>query len=382
MRLLVLGGICSGLFATVLSAQTADAGKSDAPEREAQEQVVEDLAALIAPIRKRHKMPAMGACVIVKGKVVALGVDGIRKIGDKAKVTKTDLWHLGSCTKSMTATLVAQQVAKGKLKWTTTLGEALPKLRDGMHADARKITIEQLLQHRSGLPGQPPTAQWLELFKFEGTNQEARREVAQRMLKKAPEAKPGERFLYSNAGYMIVGHVLERVTGKPWQDLIRSDLFEPLLMKSAGFGAPGTDGHVDQPWGHLPGARAAKPMFADNPPSLGPAGTVHARLEDWAKYIALHLGVVAADKPLVAKDTLVRLRTAPKGSDYACGWVATKRPWAKGPVIWHNGSNTMWYAITWMAPDSQFAVLVTCNHGEGSAASDDLAAACIRRFRR
>lgn len=365
-----------------LPAQGVGKTAKDVPRRDPQAQEVADLAALIAPIRKRYKMPAMGACVIVKGKLVALGVDGIRKVGDEALVTENDLWHLGSCTKSMTATLVAQQVAKGKLKWQTTLGEALPGLRNGMHAEARKITIEQLLQHRSGLPGQPPTSQWLELFKFEGSHQQARREVAQRMLKKAPEAQPGERFLYSNAGYMIVGHVLERVTGKPWQELIRSDLFEPLGMKSAGFGAPGRDGQVDQPWGHLPGARVAKPMFADNPPSLGPAGTVHARLEDWAKYVALHLGVVTTDKPLVAKEHLLRLRTAPKGGEYALGWVTARRPWAEGPVIWHNGTNTMWYAITWLAPDSQFAVLVTCNHGQSATACDDLAAACIRRFRR
>lgn len=373
MRSLRFGSVCFVVLTAVLQGQD----KTVAPQRE-----LEDLRALIAPIRKQHDMPALGACVIVKGKVVALGVDGVRKVGNETPVTTKDRWHLGSCTKAMTATLIAQQVAKGKLKWTTTLGEALPELTKRMHEGSRKITIEQLLRHRSGLPGQPPMAQWLELFKFEGTDREARHEVALRMLQKAPEAVPGERFLYSNAGYMIAGHALEQATGRKWQTMMREDLFAPLGMASAGFGPPGKDGRVDEPYGHLPGARKAKPMFADNPTSLGPAGTVHASLEDWAKFVALHLGAGRSDKPVLGKAELAYTKKAPKGGDYALGWVKTTRPWSDGPVIWHNGSNTMWYAVTWMAMHEQFAVLVTCNHGQGAKACDDLAAACIERFRR
>jgi CubicO group peptidase (beta-lactamase class C family) len=234
-------------------AESAAATKPGKPS--VAEHSLEDLADLLAPIRKQHNMPALGAAVIVDGKLVALGVDGVRKLGDATLVTRDDLWHLGSCTKAMTATLLAQQVALGKLSFATTVGEALPKLRAGMHAESRQITIEQLLQHRSGLPSQPPTAQWLELFDFEGTTIEARREVAATMLAKPPEAKPGERFLYSNAGYMIAGAVLEAVTGKSWQELLQADLFVPLAMQHVGFGPPGRDGHVDQPWGHVTGKR-------------------------------------------------------------------------------------------------------------------------------
>jgi CubicO group peptidase (beta-lactamase class C family) len=362
-------------------AESAAATKPGKPS--VAEHSLEDLADLLAPIRKQHNMPALGAAVIVDGKLVALGVDGVRKLGDATLVTRDDLWHLGSCTKAMTATLLAQQVALGKLSFATTVGEALPKLRAGMHAESRQITIEQLLQHRSGLPSQPPTAQWLELFDFEGTTIEARREVAATMLAKPPEAKPGERFLYSNAGYMIAGAVLEAVTGKSWQELLQADLFVPLAMQHVGFGPPGRDGHVDQPWGHVTGKRGSVAMFADNPPALGPAGTVHASLSDWAKFVALHLGVAAQQaSPLLGTKMLRALHTPPTGADYALGWVATTRAWAPGPILWHNGSNTMWYAVTWLAPEAKFAVLVTCNHGDGSKACDDAAAACIRRFRR
>jgi len=343
---------------------------------------LEDLGELLAPIRKSNDMPALGAAVIAGGKLVALGVDGIRKVGDETKVTVSDLWHLGSCTKAMTATLLARQVAAGKLEWNTTLGEALPDLRAAMHDDARQITIARLLQHRAGLPSQPPTELWLKLFRYEGTDVEARREVAATMLQEAPEAKLGERFLYSNAGYMIAGAVLERVTGKSWQQLMKTELFTPLGMGSASFGVPGRDKHVDQPWGHVKAERGSQPLFVDNPSSLGPAGTVHATLEEWAKFVALHLGVAPKQgPPLLDPPLLAALHQPPKGASYAFGWVTAKRGWATGPVIWHNGSNTLWYAVTWMDPDAKFAVLVVCNHGSGAKACDEASAACIRRFR-
>ena len=366
--------VCSVVIAT--PAQQESAAMTVGLRRE-----VEDLNALLVPIRERHKMPALGAAVIVKGKLVALGVDGIRKVGDEATVTTQDLWHLGSCTKAMTATLIAQQVAEGKLQWTSSLGEVLPDLRDGMHESARKITVAQLLQHRSGLPAQPPAAQWVSLFSFDGSNLEARREVAQTMLKSQPEVPPGERFQYSNAGYMIAGAALERATGKTWQQLMQARLFDVLGMSSAGFGAPGHGQKVEQPWGHITVDMIDKPMFADNPPSLGPAGTVHASLEDWARFIELHLGVVPeVGKPVCSESSLATLHQPPEGGDYALGWVVTKRDWADGPILWHNGSNTLWYAVTWMAPDMGFAVLVTCNHGGGSKACDEVAGACIKRF--
>ena len=380
MRQIVVPTACVLLLSPALAGQQEAAAPKAAVAPRAAD-ALQDLGPLLAPIRESHAMPALGAAVLVDGKLVALGVDGIRKEGDPAKVTRDDLWHLGSCTKAMTATLFAQQVAAGTLTWETTVGEALPSLRDDMHEEARKITMASLLQHRSGLPSQPPMAQWLELFKFDGSDTEARREVAARMLAKQPEAELGERFLYSNAGYMIAGAALEQVTGKTWQQLMQTELFTPLGMTTAGFGAPGNDKRVEQPWGHVETARGSQPRFGDNPTSLGPAGTVHATLQDWARFVALHLGVVAnEDNPVVAAPLLAALHQPPQGADYALGWVRTQRDWAPGPILWHNGSNTMWYAVTWMAPKTNFAVLVTCNHGGGAKACDEVATACIQRF--
>ncbi|MEZ6038465.1 MAG: serine hydrolase domain-containing protein [Planctomycetota bacterium] len=353
-------------------------------------QPLADLHDTLAKLRTEHDVPALGCAVLVDGQLVALGTAGVRKHGDDTAVTDDDLWHLGSCTKAMTATLLARDVEAGRLAWTTTLGDALPDLRDGMHEDARAIPLAQLLQHRAGLPSQPPDALWRELFAFEGGDRAARTEVATVMLAKAPEAAPGVRFLYSNASYMIAGAVAERVTvdGEvhEWQQRMRDELFAPLGMQSAGFGPPGDREHVTQPWGHRKAPRGMQPVFGDNPSSLGPAGTVHCSLRDWAKFVALHLGVVPTDgEPLLNTASLAALHrppTEPKGADYALGWGVHRRAWAPGPILSHSGSNTMWFCVAWLAPEAKFAVLVTCNQGDADRACDAVAAAMIRRFRR
>jgi CubicO group peptidase (beta-lactamase class C family) len=337
------------------------------------------LEAALAAVRARHDVPALGCAVLVDGEVAAIAVDGIRRVGHEQRVTVDDRWHLGSCTKAMTATWIQRFVERGELTWATTVAEGLPDLAERMHEEARTITLEHLVTHRSGLPGGPPAPLWGELFAFAGTDAEARTEVAATMLAVAPEAAPGTRYLYSNAGYMIAGAIVERRAGGDWASSMRRELFAPLGITTAGFGMPGREGTTEQPWGHKRAAGGSRAIFADNPPSLGPAGTAHMTLADWAKFVALHLGV-AGDPPLLRPESLARLHTAPAGADDALGWRVTERRWAPGKILTHAGSNTMWFCVAWLAPEARFAVLVTCNHGDGAAACDDVAAECIRRF--
>lgn len=341
-----------------------------------------DLADLLAPIRDKHTMPALGAAVIVDGKLVAVGATGVRRAGHDDEVTDGDLWHLGSCTKAMTATLCARFVEAHKLKWTATVAEGLPDLAAKMHADARAITVQHLLAHRAGLPGGPPPDLWSRLWQWSGSMREARTTVAAEMLAVAPNGAPGERFAYSNAGYIVAGALLERVGDAGWEELMQRELWAPLGITSGGFGAPGDDKSTAQPWGHRGGKDGMEALFSDNPKALGPAGTVHMTLRDWAKFALLHLGVPGSDGKLLLKaESLQDLHALPLGGDYGLGWAVTKRPWAPGPIVTHNGSNTMWFCVAWLAPEAKFGVLVTCNHGGGAKACDQVAAACIERFR-
>ena len=343
-------------------------------------QQVKDLSALLAPIRREHDVPALGVAVLEDGALAALGVDGVRKVGDPTEVTERDLWHLGSCTKAMTATWLAMLVDDGDLNWDTTVAEALPDLAASMHPAARGVSLVSLLQHRAGVSASPPAPLWKRLIRYDGSDREARIEVARALLTAPPAGAPGVHFLYSNAGYMVAGAVGESVAGSGWQQQMRQRLFEPLGMSRAGFGPPGDEAAVDHPWGHLVQNGERRPMFADNPPSMGPAGTVHASLRDWAKFAALHLQR-GTDEAVLSARSRQRLRTPPQAGSYACGWMVTERRWAPGPVLTHTGSNTLWFCVAWLAPEAGFGVLVTCNQGGAAAACDAVAAACVRRFR-
>src|SRR5580704_5150349 len=97
----------------------------------------------------------MVAAVLRGGRIIAQGAAGVRKRGTAERITLDDRFHLGSCTKAMTATLVAMLVEEGRLNWTTTLGELFADTVKPMHPAWEKVTLRQVLAHRSGLRFDP-----------------------------------------------------------------------------------------------------------------------------------------------------------------------------------------------------------------------------------
>lgn len=356
-----------------------------------------DVAALLEPIRVKRGVPAIGGAIIVGEEVVASGVTGIRASGHDAPVTIDDRFHLGSCTKAMTALLLATLVEDGVLSWETTIGESLPAIT--MHEQWKSVTLRQLITHRAGAPADLNRGGlWRRLWDHTGTPTEQRRDLAIGVLAERPVHAPGTKYLYSNAGYAIAGYIAETKTGTSWEDLMRQRIFVPLGMTSAGFGPPGSPGNPpDQPRGHARPNRPTEPAKgADNPAAIGPAGTVHAAIKDWAAYIAVHLRGDAANPNRVPRlvsaasfDLLHEPADGP-GERYAGGWLVDTRPWArgegaaaKGKVLTHAGSNTMWFAVVWIAPERDFAVLAVCNQGDAAAprACDEAVGALIQAMR-
>jgi CubicO group peptidase (beta-lactamase class C family) len=340
-----------------------------------------DSAQILEPIRKKHDLPALAVAVVKDGKICDRAAVGVRKYGDPTPVTIDDQFHIGSCTKSMTATLTAMFIEEGKLRWDSTIAEVLPDLKGKMDAQYESVTVEQLLTHRGGVPGKPPSAAWAEARLKKGTPQEQRRKFITAVLSQPPEAKPGTRLIYSNQGYAIVGAMLEKIADRPWETLITERLFQPLKMKSAGFGVPGTIGKVDQPWGHTRVGSKITPVQSDNPPAIGPAGIVHCSLEDMARYTMIHLGHGAGDT-LLKPESFRKLHTPPEGADYACGWGTPKRGWAGGTALTHAGSNTMWYLVMWLAPEKNFSVISATNIAgpDAEKGCDEVAAAMIKKW--
>jgi CubicO group peptidase (beta-lactamase class C family) len=356
-----------------------------------------DVSALLEPIRAKYNLPCLAAMTLKGNQIVAQGIVGVRKAGSPELATLADQFHLGSDTKAMTATLIATLVDEGKLKWSTTVGEIFGEVYPKMDPAWKPVTIGQLLTHRAGAPANLDAGGlWSRLWEEKGSPLAQRRQLVEGVVTVPPVNQPGTTYLYSNAGFAIAGAMAEKVTGEPWEDLIQKRVFAPLGITSAGFGAPGTAGKVDEPWGHTTDGKPMDPgnKSSDNPPAIGPAGTVHMTLADWSKFISLHLLGDAANPARQVKllkpqdfDQLHRPAAGP-GQSYACGWIVTTRPWAKGSqpgntgrTLTHEGSNTMWVCVVWIAPERNFAFLAATNQGgddTAGAACDQAIAALIQ----
>lgn len=348
----------------------------------------DDVSAALAPMRKKHDLPALAVLVLKDGKTVGQAVVGVRKYGTDVTATIGDQFHLGSCTKAMTATMLARLVEQSKLAWDLTLAKAFPELADKMPTKRRDVTLEMLLAHRAGFANRSVPKGSL-TNRLPGTPREARKAYVELFLKEAPdrpEEEPGTRFEYTNTGYSVAAVMAEQVMDSPWESLMEQLLFTPLNMKSAGFGAMGTPGKLDQPLQHvLNGGKhiSVEPgPNSDNPPTIGPAGTVHCTLADWGKFIALHMAGERGKEGLLKADTIRQLHKPNFGGDYTFGWIVTDRPWGGGHVYTHAGSNTQNYAVVWMAPKVDFAVLIATNQGGDAAAAacDEAAGAMITRY--
>ena len=333
---------------------------------------VEDL---LGPIRDEHHLPGFIGAICFGGRVAALGALGIRKIGSSQPLLVDDRMHIGSCTKAMTATMIGSLVETGKLFWKSTFRTIFPDDAGQFHPQFQEATLSHLLTHRAGLPHDGP---WWHLPGT--TTTQARHALMMSMLQQAPLTRPGSTYAYSNVGYALAGLMAEQVAGESWEDLMRKRLFEPLEMATAGFGTPGQTDGLTQPWGHHLVGRDVKPTQQDNAPSLGPAGTVHCSIPDWAKFAALHLAGERGDSKLLKPETLKTLHIPPRSYEYAAGWYLYERSWAAGAALNHNGSNTSWFATIWLAPARDFAVLVATNQGDKQAerACDQAASTLIR----
>jgi CubicO group peptidase (beta-lactamase class C family) len=349
------------------------------------------LDALLEPFLARYQIPALAAAVVRDGNVVAVGAVGTRKVGAKIPVTVNDRFHLGSDTKAMTALLAAMLVEEGKLRWDSTVTEVFPELAGPMDRGLRRVTLEQLLSHTSGIPSDNDVFEDLlgkSMFQ-DGNLDELRYWLVQQWSTQPLASEPGTTFAYANMNYTIAGAITERVSGKTWDELITERVFTPLGLRSAGLGAQATLGQIDAPLGHMVVDGKTKAFLAgpygDNPLIVGPAGIAHMSVLDFARWAGWNAGQGKREPKLVQPATLKKLHTpvismpevksaapgTPSRGGYALGWGELPVDWAPEPLVFHGGSNQKNLAHIWLEPRRDFAMVLVTNIG-GSKANEAL----------
>ena len=309
-------------------------------------------------------MPAVGASIVHPDGEAISHVVGVRRRGSPGKVLLTDKWHIGSCTKSITAALWARLVELGFAEWDTRIPEIFGDLRfrDAEWAD---VTIRHVLQCRAGLPTN------IRRGIVEASWNDTRPLTVQRsdMVEQALQRPPirfGE-FRYSNLSYIVAGAVIDRVAQTSFEDALEKYILKPLGAAMVGFGAP------EEVCGHrarvtLSGIGLFKgpptspdDLKSDNPPVYSSAGCISLSLGAWSTLMQIFLA--GSHRKLLQEDSLETMFHSPaqSGRSMALGWMQPTP--GRGIPYVMQGSNTLWAATSMLALDRRKAVLVVCNDG-------------------
>jgi D-alanyl-D-alanine carboxypeptidase len=293
------------------------------------------------------KGPASMSVAIMRGSdTLVLRAWGLADVAANRPVTPATTYQIGSVTKQFTAVLLLEQVERGKLALTDSIGRYLTT---GLRPEWRSLTIEQLLNHTAGMQND---------LKREGPPEDA--VSTDTMIAWAARDTmafpPGTRFAYSNVGYLLLGALVEKLYGKPYGAVLREEIARPLGLRSLGWCAEkAKDTMLATGYQYL-GVGKLQPLpYAHPTKSLGAAGlcSTAGDLATWNQ--ALHGGRVLSSASYAAM-------TTPRGAAkaYGFGLQFSTTPWG-ARVIYHLGSVMGYAAENGWFPAESLSVTVLYN---------------------
>ena len=175
------------------------------------------------------EVPGCAIAAVRDGDVVLAAGWGRRDLRTELPVTSDTLFAIGSTTKAFTAATVGALVDDGLLEWERPLRDYLPGLRLHDPVVTDRLTVVDLLSHRSGLPRHDLT--WV------GHPDRSRAELVHRLRFLPLSRDLRQEFQYCNLGYLVAGHVVEMLSGTSWEDYLRTRLLTPLGMDRSNLSA-------------------------------------------------------------------------------------------------------------------------------------------------
>ncbi|MHB8450321.1 MAG: serine hydrolase domain-containing protein [Mycobacteriales bacterium] len=312
----------------------------------------------------RWQVPGLQVVAAARGEVLIAGGVGVRGVEDPAPVGAQTVFHHGSCGKAYTGLLAALLAEEGELDLDAPVRRYVPELELPDPAVADQVTTRDLLTHSSGL-GRHDLA-WI-------LNPTWTRDHVVRRLAHLPLAGGlRERWRYSNLGYTLAGYVIERATGKCWEEQLAGRVLVPLGMTRTFTRVAEAHHDSDHAQAHLLRDGVAVPTPTRALGAVAPAGGVLSCAEDAARWLLLHTGALpsasAATRaavevtgrpmaPLPATTAAPLPELAFKG--YGFGWLAGT--YRDHPVRWHNGGVDGFLTQTLVLPEEGIGILVSAN---------------------
>ena len=355
-------GLCSLPLLTILLAALASCPAA------AQQGPLAGLDAYVAKAVRDWRAPGLAMSVVKDGQLVFAQGYGVRELGKPDPVDTHTLFAIGSTTKAMTAALIGMLVDEKKVELDAPVTSYLPwfQLRDP--AVTRDLSVRDLLTHRAGLGN----ADYLWYGQNNSTEEILRRV---RLIEPAYPVRSG--FIYQNIMYAAAGAVIEAASGKPWAEMIRTRIFEPLGMREtiATASTLAAQPNVASPHALIDGQVRVIENASVDP--VAPAGSVWSSVADMARWMQFLLnGGVAADGKRLLSETMVRelfkpqtiapydmypttRLTKPHWMTYGLGWF--QQDYHGQAVDFHTGSIDGMVAIHGLIRDERLGVYILSN---------------------
>ncbi|MEO6723717.1 MAG: serine hydrolase domain-containing protein [Blastocatellia bacterium] len=325
-------------FATLLTLALFTAGYAQTLDKPKLDQFFDRLA---------EKNKAMGSLTIAKdGKILYTRAIGYSQINgtEKKPLTAATRFRIGSITKMFTAAMILQLVEEGKLKLTDTLDKFFPQV-----PNAKKITIVQILWHRSGIPN----------VKREQNSQGnvntipvTKDEMLAFIVKATPDFEPDTKHSYSNSGYQLLGLILEKATGKPYGEALTERITSKIGLANTYIATGNIDVSKDEALTYMNFGDGWKPVPETHPSILFSAGAIVSTPNDLAKFIQ-----ALFDGKIVSKESLDQMKTIRDGE----GSGMEPFTFAGKTFYGHTGGADNYGAWLAYLPEEKLAVAYTTN---------------------
>ncbi len=319
--------------------------------------LAQDKAAKIDELMKVYNSYGQfsGAVLVAEnGKVIFKKGYGMANMEWNIPVEIDTKFRLGSITKQFTSMLILQLVQEGKIKLEGKLTDYLPDYRKDT---GDRITIHQLLNHTSGIPSYTGLPNF---FQEISRNPYSVSDFIKKFASGDLEFEPGTKWNYNNSGYFLLGAIVEHVTGKPYEQVLKERIFDPVGMKNTGYDhhetilARRASGYEKRPGGYVNAAYLDMGLpYA--------AGSLYSTVED------LYLWDQALYTEKLLSAQLKESMYKPGLSNYAYGWVVRKAPLGAQDepvmIIEHGGGINGFNTLITRMPDSKNLIVLLNNTG-------------------
>ncbi|ASK29663.1 hypothetical protein CEY12_05895 [Chryseobacterium sp. T16E-39] len=298
--------------------------------------------------------PGIALAIIEKGKTIYMNQKGISNMEYKIPITDSTAFHIASVSKQFTAFLAVSLEKEGKLSLDDDIRKYLPELKGLPY----KIKLRQLANHTHGLPNLYELAQ---LRGIEPGDKMTHKEVVDMLLHiKQVNFKPGEKYEYNNTGFVLLAEIIERVCGKPFQEVLKDKVFIPLKMNNSL--AVNTPSLIVKNKAYSYRLNKGKyDNYAFNIMANGSSG-VSTTIKDLSKWVIHHQYPSPRDKEILDEMQQPTLLNSGEVIPYGLG-LESKNYKGLG-IVFHGGGDAGYRSYILNVPKYKFSIVILGNNND------------------